>query len=81
MSKRLFRIAAQAVYPYLDRLLKVEINAVMRNGNTVFGKLDSFTKDHITLLDTRSHPHQLLLSDLFEIVYDSQPSTNRIVLP
>ncbi|WP_439584095.1 hypothetical protein [Dyadobacter bucti] len=71
MSKRLIRITSQAIYPSLDKLLKVEINAVMQNGNTIFGKLHSFTEDQLVLLDTRSHPHQLLLNDLFEIVYDA----------
>jgi hypothetical protein len=71
MSKRLIRIASQAIYPSLEKLLKLEINAVMQNGNTIFGRLDSFTKDHLILLDTRSHPHQLHLKDLFEIVYDA----------
>jgi hypothetical protein len=75
MSKRLTRISAGKLYPSLDRLVTHKINAVLSNGNTVFGKLISFGPDQITLEDTRGHSHRLIVSELYEIVYDDQEVT------
>ncbi|MHA4742027.1 hypothetical protein [Dyadobacter sp. MSC1_007] len=79
MSKRLTRISAGKLYPSLDRLVTHKINAVLSNGNTVFGKLISFGPDQITLEDTRGHSHQLIVSELYEIVYDDQEVTLKSV--
>jgi len=70
MSKRLVRIASGKLSPMLDQLKTLEINAVLQNGNTLFGKLVSFTADHIVVEDFRSHSHNLRIADIYEIVYD-----------
>jgi hypothetical protein len=75
MSKRLTRISAGKLYPSLQHLITHKINAVLSNGNTVFGKLISFGPDQITLEDTRGHSHRIFISELYEIVYDDQEIT------
>jgi small nuclear ribonucleoprotein (snRNP)-like protein len=70
MSKRLVRISTANIFPALEKLIKQEINVILQNGNTHFGKLASFTKEQLILTDTRNHSHQLALSELYEIVYD-----------
>ncbi|MEO6282880.1 MAG: hypothetical protein ABIN80_13235 [Dyadobacter sp.] len=70
MSKRLVRISTANIFPALEKLIKQEINVILQNGNTHFGKLASFTKEKLILTDTRNHSHQLTLSELYEIVYD-----------
>ena len=72
MSKRLIRISSQDILATLESLLRREINVVLDNGNTHFGKLESFTKEHLLLRDTRNHIHNIVLSGLYEIVYDAQ---------
>ena len=79
MSKRLTRISAGKLHPSLERLITHKINAVLSNGNTIFGKLISFGRDQITVEDTRGHSHQLLISELYEIVYDDQEVTLKSV--
>lgn len=70
MSKRLIRIASQNIASELTNLAGLELNAILRTGNTYFGKLISVTAEHLTMLDTRQHLHKLSIQDLFEIVYD-----------
>ncbi|NIJ52159.1 hypothetical protein [Dyadobacter arcticus] len=71
MSKRLIRLGSEKIHAALNGLLTHEINAVLQNGNTYFGKLVSFTSDYLILNDKRSHPHHLALADLYEIIYDA----------
>ncbi|MCF2487441.1 hypothetical protein [Dyadobacter sp. CY347] len=71
MSKRLIRISSKDIFASLEKLLKIEINAVMDNGNTHFGKLESFTKENLLIRDTRNHAHLIPLPSLYEIVYDA----------
>lgn len=73
------RLSAAKVYPSLQSLLAHKINAVLSNGNTVFGKLTSFGPDQFTLEDTRGHHHRLLISELYEIVYDDEEVTSKTV--
>jgi hypothetical protein len=72
MSKRLIRISSKDIFSSLENLLKININAVMDNGNTHFGRLESFTKDHLLIRDTRNHAHNIPLPALYEIVYDAE---------
>lgn len=69
MSKRLVRIPTAKIFPALEKLIKQDINVILQNGNTHFGKLASFTQDQLILTDTRNHPHKLALSELYEIIY------------
>ncbi|MCE7066700.1 hypothetical protein [Dyadobacter sp. CY326] len=71
MSKRLIRISSKDIFAKLESLLRREINVVLNNGNTHFGKLESFTQEHLLLRDTRNHPHNIALQGLYEIVYDA----------
>ncbi len=70
MSKRLIRIASKNITSELSDLPGLELNAILRSGNTYFGKLISITNEYLTLLDTREHIHKLAIQDLFEVVYD-----------
>lgn len=70
MSKRLVRIYPKNVFDKLRKEAGLEVNAVMQNGRTYFGKIDSLTVDHLSISDTRDHLHKLALSELFEVVYD-----------
>ena len=72
MSKRLIRISSNDVFASLESLLRTEINVVLDNGNTHFGKLESFDKAQLLLRDTRNHSHKIPLSGLYEIVYDAE---------
>ncbi|WP_353721308.1 hypothetical protein [Dyadobacter sp. 676] len=58
-------------------LQRQPINAVLSNGNTVFGRLLSVDATQITLKDTRNHTHRIPVSELYEIVYDD----NRDIVP
>ena len=71
MGKRLTRIGAAKLPEGLDLLNGHAINAVLQDGNTYFGILQSFTAEQLILEDTRQHKHQLLFSSLYEIVFDS----------
>lgn len=71
MSKRLMRIRGSEIYPFSEKLLGFDVNAVMQNGNTHFGKLESLTQNHLLIRDPRNHPHNLAVTDLYEIVYDA----------
>lgn len=70
MSKRLIRISSKNITSELTNLAGLELNAVLRTGNTYFGKLISVTNEYLTMLDTRHHTHKLAIQDLFEVVYD-----------
>jgi small nuclear ribonucleoprotein (snRNP)-like protein len=72
MSKRLIRISSKDIFASLESLLRTEINVVLDNGNTHFGKLESFDMKHLLLRDTRNHPHEIQLAGLYEIVYDAE---------
>jgi len=74
MSKRLIRIRPGDV---LSIKIGTEINAVYQNGKTFFGKLESISKQFLTLKDTRDNHHQIDLSDLYEIVYDLETLKTR----
>ncbi|TLV01299.1 hypothetical protein FEN17_17850 [Dyadobacter luticola] len=70
MSKRLIRVGSTKIYPALNGLLTHEINAVLENGKTYFGRLLSFTPDSFKLTDFRDHTHDIQLRDVYEIVFD-----------
>lgn len=70
MSKRLIRIASKNITTELSNLAGLELNAILKTGNTYFGKLVSVTNEYLTMMDTRQHTHKLAIQDLFEVVYD-----------
>lgn len=70
MSKRLVRIASSDILSKLAKSDGVELNAILQNGNTCFGKQVSIDANFLTMLDTRQHTHKLAIADIFEIVYD-----------
>ena len=71
MSKRLLRISSKDIFASLESLLRTEINVVLDDGNTHFGKLASYTQEQLLLHDTRNHPHTISLPSVYEIVYDA----------
>ncbi|PSL20790.1 hypothetical protein [Dyadobacter jiangsuensis] len=70
MSKRLIRVTPDEIKSKQGILQKLPLNAVLSNGNTVFGRLISIDATQLVLKDTRDHQHQIALSDLYEVVYD-----------
>lgn len=70
MSKRLIRIKPAELITAMSGLQKFSINAVLSDGNTLFGKVNSISSDHFTLKDTRDHLHLVKFRDVYEIVYD-----------
>jgi hypothetical protein len=70
MSKRLIRVTPGEITGKQHILQKHTLNAVLSNGNTVFGRLTSVDASQIVLKDTRDHSHRIALSDLYELVYD-----------
>ncbi|WP_439559657.1 hypothetical protein [Dyadobacter sp.] len=76
MSKRLARISAPQLPAQLPSLLKQEITAVLNNGKTYYGTLTTFNENSLVIEDTRSHPHTLSISELYEVVYDANSALN-----
>ena len=74
MSKRLIRIRPDDV---LSIKIGTEVNAVYQNGKTFFGKLESVSKQFLTMKDTRDSHHQIDLADLYEVVYDLETLKKR----
>jgi small nuclear ribonucleoprotein (snRNP)-like protein len=70
MSKRLIRVTPSEIKSKEGILQKQPLNAILSNGNTVFGRLISIDAAQLVLKDTRNHQHQIALSDLYEVVYD-----------
>ncbi|GGM82453.1 hypothetical protein GCM10010967_12660 [Dyadobacter beijingensis] len=70
MSKRLIRVLPHEIRDNQSELQKHVINAVLSNGNTLFGRLQAADNTGIVLKDTRDHLHQIALSELYELVYD-----------
>jgi len=70
MSKRLIRVKPDEIKSNHGILQKQPLNAVLFNGNTIFGRLLSIDEAQLVLKDTRNHHHQIALSDLYEVVYD-----------
>ncbi|TDE16388.1 hypothetical protein [Dyadobacter psychrotolerans] len=70
MSKRLIRINPNDAFLKLTGMAGTELNVILNDDRTYFGKLVSIEPRFLVLSDTRSHIHQLELSDLYEIVYD-----------
>jgi small nuclear ribonucleoprotein (snRNP)-like protein len=70
MSKRLIRVTPDEIISKQHILQKHTLNAVLSNGNTVFGRLMSVDALQLVLKDSRNHSHRIALSDLYEVVYD-----------
>lgn len=70
MSKRLIRLTPDEIIGKQHILQKHTLNAVLSNGNTVFGRLMSIDATQLVLKDTRDHHHRIALSELYEVVYD-----------
>lgn len=70
MSKRLIRVQPDQIQSKQSLLQKQPLNAVLSNGNTIFGRLISVDAAQLIIKDTRDHQHQIALSDLYEVVYD-----------
>ena len=72
MSKRLIRLKPGVIFSKLGNITGLEVNAVLQNGLTYFGKIESVTIEHIILADARSHLHKIAISALYEIIYDRE---------
>ncbi len=70
MSKRLMRVQPDEIESKQGILQKQPLNAVLFNGNTIFGRLIAIDAAQLILKDTRGHQHRIALSDLYEVVYD-----------
>ena len=80
MSKRLVRLNPEIIFKKLGNVTGLEVNAVLQNGRTYFGRIKSVTTDYIILTDTRDHLHKIAMADLYEIVYDME-SIKALILP
>jgi hypothetical protein len=72
MSKRLIRLNPGVIFTKLGNITGLEVNAVLQNGLTYFGKIESVTIEHIILADARGHLHRIAISELYEIIYDRE---------
>lgn len=72
MSKRLVRVFAPQLAEQISALIGLEVNVVLLDGNTAFGRLESSTASGLVLRDLRNHGHLVLLSAIEEIVYDKR---------
>lgn len=70
MSKRLIRIKPAELLATKNQWQRYPLNAVLADGNTLFGRLVSLDSESLTLKDTRDHSHQIRINDLYELVYD-----------
>jgi len=80
MSKRLVRIRPESAFITLENKSGIEVNAVLQNGKTYFGILNSVTNEHLYMSDTRNHAHKIALPDLFEIILDVE-NIEKVVVP
>lgn len=72
MSKRLIRLNPGIIFTKLGNITGLKVNAVLQNGLTYFGTIESVTAEHIILADARSHLHNIAISALYEIIYDME---------
>ena len=70
MSKRIIRVNPKNAFLKLEKITGTQVNAVLKDDRTYFGKLISINSQFLVLSDTRNHLHQLELSGIYEIVYD-----------
>lgn len=66
----MLRVTPDEIEGKLGILQKHPLNAVLSNGNTIFGRLIAIEAAQVVLKDTRGHQHRIALSDLYEMVYD-----------
>lgn len=78
MSKRIIRIKNTDVFASLEHRTGIELNAVLQNGRTHFGVLNSITAESLVIADSREHFHKLMISDLYEIVLDTTEKLENI---
>jgi small nuclear ribonucleoprotein (snRNP)-like protein len=71
MSKRLIRIKGTDACSKLAGLSDTEINVVLRNGVTYFGKLQQINQNEVIIRDAREHIHILKTESVHEIVLDT----------
>ena len=79
MSKRLIRIQGADAFNKLTGLVNTEINVVLKDGTTYFGKLQTISQDTVIIRDTREHIHTLPLGTIHEIVMDTTAKLEEIV--
>jgi len=72
MSKRLLRLFPPFPLSVLTPLVTHDISVVQRDNRTIFGRLEAVGGDSLLLHDLRSHPHQVQLADVAEIIYDQK---------
>jgi hypothetical protein len=66
----MIRIKSGNVFSGLQNLKGTELNAVLIDGKTYFGKLLAVTTDLLTLVDSKQHHHQIPITGVYEIIYD-----------
>lgn len=70
MSKRLVRIFSPQLKELLPSLMNRELNIVLYNGRTFFGRLEANNLQLLTLKDLRGHQHNFAFTDIQEVIYD-----------
>jgi small nuclear ribonucleoprotein (snRNP)-like protein len=74
MSKRMMRVQPVDLSQKYDKLKGTELNVVMTDDRTYFGKLEEIDSTALIIKDSRGYRHHLLLLQIYEIIYDYQNS-------
>jgi hypothetical protein len=72
MGKRLIRILKDKIPELIPQLLGQEINLVFKNNVTLHGKILKLKGDSFTFQDMILRKHQILISDLSQILKDEE---------
>ena len=70
MSKRITRVSGEKIIPAISKMKGLMFSAVLVNGQTFYGRLDSYSENSLVLADQRQHLHSFAVSELYEIVFD-----------
>ncbi|CAG4992041.1 hypothetical protein DYBT9275_00881 [Dyadobacter sp. CECT 9275] len=70
MSKRIIRVSGKKIIPAVSKIKGSMLTAVLSNGQTFYGKLDSWSENSLVLSDQRQHRHSFSINELYEVVFD-----------
>lgn len=72
MSKRLIRLSTTEVLANVTKLQDRDVNVVVGNGQTYFGKFIGCSESILVMKDFRSHEHHLPVNSIEKIIYDQE---------
>jgi antitoxin component of MazEF toxin-antitoxin module len=74
MAKRMVRIFPNAFYEELGLLVGREVNVILNNNQTIFGRVIGVESAHLLLQDLRFHRHRPHFDNIAEVLYDQVAS-------